>query len=279
MTPKLEINFLPAETIDALDRGLHYGDGVFETIAVSGGRPELWERHLTRLETGCARLAMPMPDRSALRESAERLAKDMARAVLKIIVTRGVGGRGYAPPEQVRPNVVAGLYPWPDYPQAFGRSGVTMRIAATRLGDQPLLAGIKHLNRLEQVLARGEWREPAIAEALMRDGAGNAIEATQSNIFAVIAGILATPDLSRAGVAGVMRELVLERAAALELAPRIEILSLDDVLGAEEIFLTNSVIGVWPVRKIIGEGIARDYAVGPATRRIADDIAIARAKS
>ena len=186
-----------AVAIDVRDRGLHYGDGLFETLAVAQGRPLLWRRHMQRLAAGCRRLRIPPPAAETLREEAERLCARLDRAVLKIMVTRGDGGRGYAPPPAAAGTRVLMTYPWPPYPERHRRDGVAVRVCAARLGASPGLVGLKHLNRLEQVMARAEWDDPSIAEGLMLDAAGHVIEGTMSNLFAVIGGRLVTPDLTQ----------------------------------------------------------------------------------
>lgn len=259
------INGQPSDVIDAADRGLHYGDGLFETLAVQEGRPCRWNRHMQRLSLGCQRLNIPCPDRAILREEALLLCADARQAVLKIIVTRGSAGRGYRCATGNEPSRILSLYPWPVYPDSFAKEGVVVRICTTRLAQNPLLAGIKHLNRLEQVLARNEWDDPAIPEGLMLDGTGHVISATMSNLFLVQDGVLFTADLSQCGVAGIMRGVILEAATELTLITTTSELTLTDVLSAHELFLCNSLIGLWPVRELAGV----TFPVGPITRRIA----------
>ncbi len=237
------------DTLSLQDRGLHYGDGLFETVAVIDGRMPLWERHMARLCRDAPRLGLPPPDPALLAAEARRLCAGTARGVLKIILTRGPG-RGYAPPPQARPTRILCRYPWPAYPESHRREGVRVRVCRMRLGENPRLAGIKHLNRLEQVLARSEWRDPDIAEGLLLDQQGRVIEGTQSNVFAVRKGCLLTPDLSRCGVAGVMRAWILEEARSAGIPCEVRDLPLEELLAAEEVFLCNSVAGIWPVRRI-----------------------------
>jgi 4-amino-4-deoxychorismate lyase len=185
-------------------------------------------------------------------------------AVLKIIVTRGAGGRGYRPPEMPEPTRVVSIHAFPDYPHDHWRKGVRMRLCEAWLSDQPLLAGIKHLNRLEQVMARREWDDPDIAEGLMRDAQGYVIEGTMTNLFLVKGRTLLTPELTRCGVAGVMRAVVLDLAERLSIPAVVGPVSLADVAGADSLFLTNSVIGIWPVR--VFEDTT--YAPNALTRRL-----------
>jgi aminodeoxychorismate lyase len=258
------VNGVECETVNVRDRGLLYGDGLFETIGVYQGQPQLWERHMRRLQQGCSCLGIPAPDPAVLHREAQGLCKNCPRAVIKIIVTRGIGGRGYRPLARVQGTRIVGLHAWPDYPESNLKEGVAVRLCATRLGSNPALAGIKHLNRLEQVLARAEWDDPEVPEGLMLDREGRVIEGTMSNVFAVRNGVVITPDVSESGVAGIMRALILETCKVHSIAQRVTVLCLEDLKSAEELFICNSLIGVWPVRTL--DGVA--YRLGPLTHRI-----------
>ena len=262
--------------IDPADRGLSYGDGLFETMAVSGGRPLAWDAHLERLNRGCLRLGIPRPDPAVLAEEAARVCDTAGRGVLKLILSRGSGGRGYIAPQHPHPTRVLALHPWPDYPRTHYRDGVTVRICETRLGRNSSLAGLKHLNRLEQVLARAEWSTPDIAEGLMLDDEGHVIEGTMSNLFVVRDGCLLTPELDECGVAGVVRAKLLQLAPSLALQTRVARLGLADVLEAQEVFLTNSIIGIWSVRAVAtGEG--RSYTAADVAGRLRGELEAAGA--
>jgi 4-amino-4-deoxychorismate lyase len=257
------VNGRAADTLTVADRGLHYGDGLFETVAVQRGEPRLWNRHMQRLSEGCRRLGLPAPDIAVLRAETRRVAGESERAAVKIILTRGQAGRGYRTKGPVVPTRIVLPRPWPEYPPEWARHGVAVRWCETRLARQPRLAGLKHLNRLEQVLARAEWHDE-VAEGLMRDAEGSVIEGTMSNLFVVRAGTLVTPDLSQSGVAGVMRAEVLERAAALGIPCRVETVGVAAVEAAEALFLTNSLIGIWPVQRLE----SRVYEVGQITQAL-----------
>lgn len=257
------VNGVVATGVPVDDRGLHYGDGLFETLAVRHGIPLLWERHMARLRTGATRLAMAPPDETVLRAEAGQLSAGMARAVLKIIWTRGSGPRGYSPEGAGPPTRVLRIFPWPDYASACATEGVGVRLCRTRLSEQPALAGLKHLNRLEQVLARAEWRDE-YAEGLMLNARDQVIAGTMSNVFVVAGGVLYTPELALCGIVGIMRNLVLEHAVRLELPCRVAPLTLDSVRAADEVFLTNSLIGIWPVRQFE----QRKYRMGSVARTL-----------
>jgi 4-amino-4-deoxychorismate lyase len=264
--PKTLIDGKPGDTLPVTDRGLLYGDGLFETLAVIDGRPCLWHRHLARLRDGCERLGIAVPDAATLRREAWSLTAQSPRAVLKIIITRGSGGRGYRPPEAAQPRRVLMLSDWPDWPAAWAEQGVRVRLCDARVADSPMVAGLKHLGRLEQVLARAEWRDPAIAEGLMLDGRGHLIEATQSNLFLERAGQLITPELSRAGVAGVLRGLILDLAAAAG-SPVLERRVVpEDLPQADALYLSNSLIGVWRVAALADHSYPLQHAAHPVMR-------------
>lgn len=263
--PAVMVNGREQAGVPATDRGLHFGDGVFETIAVIKGRPALLDAHLARLARGAARLGLPAPDSGMLeREARAFAARAEDRGVLKIIVTRGSGGRGYAAPEAPESNRIMLLGPWRGRPPEEYQLGATVRWCETRLAVSPALAGIKHLNRLEQVLARSEWRDPAVAEGLMLDTDGYVVEGTASNLFIVEDDVVLTPDLSRCGVAGIMRDHVVAAAARAGIAAEQAALRPPRVTGAREVFLTSSLLGILPVGRLDG----RTLEVGPMARRL-----------
>jgi len=265
------INGVADAALSALDRGVQYGDGLFETIAVAAGRPLLWSEHWARLAQGCARLGIPLPDEAGVRRELEAAATGTT-AVAKLILTRGIGERGYRPPAAPRPQRIVTLTPWPEDLAERRRRGARVRWCGLRLGRSPALAGIKHLNRLEQVLARAEWRDE-FDEGLLCDTDGAVIEATAANVFIFAGGTLYTPDVSRAGVAGVMRAQVLLAAQALGWAAVVQPLTRPVVEAAEEIFLTNSIVGIWPVTQIE----TRSYVPGRITQAVAAQVAAAGA--
>ena len=258
------VNGLETQSLPVADRGLQYGDGLFETIALLNGKPLLWGRHLQRLAEGCQRLGLALPDRELLRQEMDRIAGTEIRAVAKIILTRGASSRGYRPEQAGSVTRILQRLAWPALPEGATRNGVAVRWCAMRLSRQPRLAGLKHLNRLEQVLARAEWQDE-VAEGLMRDSDGLVIEGTKTNLFLVHTdGTLVTPDLSQSGVAGVMRAQILDSVAALGLVCRVESVTVGMLESAQELFLTNSLIGLWPIRQLE----ARHYVVGPVSKKI-----------
>ena len=256
------INGESKDVIAVTDRGLHYGDGLFETIAIQDGKPQFWSAHMERLLDGCSRLGIPLPDVKLMETETSRLCGGSERAVLKIIITRGSGGRGYRAPALPEPQRILIRYPWPEYPDYS--AGIALRMCHTPLSCNPLLAGIKHLNRLEQVMARNEWTDETFHEGLMLDPEGNVIEGTMSNLFAVHNSVLLTPDLKRCGIAGVMRQQVLSLAHKLGIASEVVRMRTDELKGMDELFVTNSLIGIWPVAQL--EEI--EYGDTPITTRL-----------
>jgi 4-amino-4-deoxychorismate lyase len=259
----------PADSVSVLERGLHYGDGLFETIAVLNGEARLLGRHLQRLATGCERLGL-RAEPAQIGAEVRAAAAEMPRAVIKVLLTRGRAlARGYALSGAEIPTRIMLRYPWPAEDPAAAQAGARVRIATLRLGENPALAGVKHLNRLEQVLARREWSDPGIMDALMFSHSGDLISGTMTNVFIVRDATLFTPRLERCGVAGVMRATVLALAAAGGVPVRECALSAQDLAAAEELFLTNALIGIRPVRELEGAALP----LGPLTRRLRAELA------
>lgn len=226
------------------DRGLAYGDGLFETVLLRGGAPVLWRYHTARLAQGCQRLGVPMPSQEAL-DATWQGAPTAELEVLKLILTRGSGGRGYAVPEQAVPRLLSRRTPF-QFSIERWQQGVTVRLCDVRLARQPRLAGIKHLNRLENVLARREWSDATIAEGVLADSEGLVVEATSMNVFWQQAGEVFTPLLEQCGVAGTLRAALLDRRAVAEGS-----LALDQLANVERLWVANSVQGVWPVTRLL----------------------------
>ena len=260
--------------IDASDRGFQYGDGLFETIEVCQGKPLFWQKHIDRLLKGCQTLSIPSPDISLLQAEANEIIDGAESAVLKLIITRGSGGRGYRQPDSIVPTRVLSLHPFPQYPECFHVDGIVARFCEQQLAINPSLAGIKHLNRLEQVLARSEWQDDSIQEGLMQDYQGHVIEGTMSNLFFVKGGVLYTPLVKNCGIAGIVRQMLAE----LAVVQGIEFVEMQadkqNLLNADEVFVTNSVIGIWPVKKLDQQ----HFGVGRVTRTLQQGYAEARVR-
>lgn len=254
------VNGFPAHTVSIADRGLAYGDGLFETIRVNES-PVLFAQHMSRLARGLNALRIPL-ELSIIEEEIARFLQRRHHGVLKVIVTRGEGGRGYAAPLESQPNRILSWHPLPVYPESYYREGISLYACRTVLSQNPVLAGIKHLNRLEQVIARSEWSGDDFQEGVLCDQQGCVIEAIFSNLWTVKNGGLITPPLKTSGVAGVMREWLLDELPKHGMDIKEACISPLDLLSMDEIFLSNSVFGIWPVKQY-KEG---RWSPGPITK-------------
>jgi 4-amino-4-deoxychorismate lyase len=265
------INGHVTDVIDVSNRGLAYGDGLFETIRVIDKSPVWLGQHLARLRRGCDRLQLNL-DETLLRAEISSLCQtsdavnhpvadqDVADQVLKVIITRGAGGRGYRPDPRQGVERILQLSSYVADPNS-SQQGIALFTCKTRLARQPLLAGLKHLNRLEQVLAAAELPIDC-REGLMQDTAGLVIEGTRSNVFFVIAGQLCTPSLAQAGIDGVLREWLCD-----VMSVQIRQIGSAEIDAAQEIFVGNSVFGIYPVTSVHGvNGAITPFQVGEMTR-------------
>lgn len=239
------------------DRGLHYGDGLFETIRCAFGVAPFFDWHMQRLILGCERLALPQPGVERLREEIRLASAELPSAVVKLILTAGSGPRGYARPPILTPRVLLQVQPL--HP-GVGQD-LALRWCNLKLAPQPALAGIKHLNRLEQVLARNEWNTGEFDEGLMLDSDDRVVSAIASNVFIRSAGQWLTPPVDACGVAGIGRRWMLERGAV------IRQISTSEVEQAEQCVLTNAVRGP---RAAISLGRCR-FEPDAAVRRLQAD--------
>lgn len=249
---------------DPFDRGLAYGDGLFESIRVHAGQPVWWEAHVARLAAGAARLGIAPPATDWLRAEVDELLAGQGDGVLKLVLTRGAGGRGYRVAPDMAPTLVVSRHTLP--PPAT--APLVLRWCQLRMALQPALAGIKHLNRLEQVLARAEWRDPGIDEGLLLDSAGRVACATAANVFARIDGRWLTPRVDECGVAGVARAWVLANAADAAEAT----LRPAELEAADSLFLCNAVRGILPVGRLGLRTWSPHPALAELQRRLGRDV-------
>jgi 4-amino-4-deoxychorismate lyase len=267
------VNGVESSAISVDDRGLQYGDGLFETMGATNGRVRYFERHMERVAVGGRRLGLPVPGPELVARECERALEGLGAGSVKLMVTRGPGPRSYRPPEE--PSVTRIVVSSAPRPRNDPADGIVVRLCDTPLGLNPLLAGMKHLNRLEQVMACAEWNDPAIAEGLMASVDGRLVCATAANLFLVRDGRLVTPDIRDCGVAGVMRGVVLDAARELGIDVDVTDLSELDLAAAREVFLTNVITGVRPVGTVLGVG--RFEAPGEVTRALLERTARAGA--
>lgn len=263
--PLISVNGAIGQQISPLDRGFAYGDGLFETCRLTRGVIPLWALHKARLRAGCERLRIPL-DEALLEHYLAALlsAAALAEGIFKVTVTRGVGGRGYGLPAEVFPTYCLALYDTAI--NLAHQQGVVLRVCQQRLAHNASLAGIKHLNRLEQILARTEWQDTAIVDGLLMDENDHFIESTSSNLFIVRKGQLLTPNLSRCGVAGIMRQLITDvLAPGAGITTEIGSVTLSDLQSADEVFICNAVNGIWPVVEIRSEANPMIFSQGNIT--------------
>jgi 4-amino-4-deoxychorismate lyase len=250
-------------------RGLNYGDGVFRTCLIYMSQVFDIKEQCDTVNRDAARLGLAPVSVAMLEREAASLAQGQVRGVLKVVLMRAGAGRGYRAQGGATDRLLR-RYPAPDYRAAAWDAGVRAFRSRFRLATQPALAGIKHLNRLEQVLASREWEEGS-DEALLGDEAGGPVCGTRSNLFWVAGGVLHTPSLERCGVAGLTRHKVLALAREQGLDTRVrDGAGWDELEAADEAFLTNSLVGIWPLARI---GPRRWPAPGPVTRQLMERLA------
>ncbi|MYB88950.1 MAG: aminodeoxychorismate lyase [Proteobacteria bacterium] len=258
--PTIIVNGQACENITVLDRGLLYGDGLFETMAVRHGSVRFLEDHLHRLQTGCQVLGLTGLDLDTLKKEVARTINADKECIIKVIITRGTGDRGYRPVHQALTRIVQ-KFPWPVFPQAYQDRGIDITLCKFRLSHQPRLAQIKHLNRLEQVLARSEW-EDEFQEGLVCDAQDHVIEATASNVFFEANGGLVTPDLSQCGVAGVLRGQIIRYCQRHNIELSVRAVSLGEAAEMDAMFICNCIIGIWPVKRFDSLQFSRSELTG-----------------
>lgn len=264
--PEAWLDGIPVAEGWTLDRGLHYGDGLFETLVCSVDGIRFQALHAARLAEGCRRLGIALDAAAALARAA--LLAAGRPALLKLIVTRGVAtARGYAPSGQEQPRQLLLRYPLP--PEDPPGAATPVVHLAARLGENPLLAGLKHLNRLELVMARRQMQDSDAVEGLLADSSGWLACGTMTNVFVMQGGVLCTPRVDRCGIAGVLRAVVLREAPRLGLKVQETRLPPDAVAAADEAFLTNVRFGVRAITSVEG----RPLAAGPVTAQLRRHIA------
>ncbi len=251
--PQFLINGRNDIALSPMNRGFAYGDGIFRTLRVQQGAPDCWALHYKKLVEDCNALRIVCPNADLLLADIEQLFAPDEGAVAKIVISRGEGERGYAVPALAQPTRVVIKVPFPHYPETNFNEGVRLHLCNLRLSHQPQFAGIKHLNRLENVVARMEWTDHSISDGLLLDEQGRAIECTMSNIFARFGKDLITPDLSLCGVAGITRGRILEITSQLGLSSKVADLPLEKLMQADEIITCNSLYGAWQAIELNGQ--------------------------
>lgn len=256
------------EHVEASDRGFQYGDGLFETIAIRNGEARLWRYHMDRLAKGCDVLGIKMPEEAELSEGLDHAMQQShvpsAYSVAKIIVSAGTGLRGYGRALAESPTVLFGIFPASPPSVESYRDGLRTVLCQTRLAVGSPTAGLKTLNRLEQVLARSEFVDTGEFEGLTMDTDDNIICGTMSNVFFVTNNSISTPSLERCGVEGVMRRHIIASLKEQGIDSHFQPLNLSDLKGIDELFVSNSQFGVMPVRSCAN----MHWPVGETTRKV-----------
>lgn len=260
------VNGQQTDKVSALDRGFQYGDGCFETIRVRENTPILWQAHLDRLLRGCTQLSISIDSELLQHEVSQFLQCNEAKdVILKIIVTRGIGGRGYQPSPTSGCNRYLQLFHYTKVKPDAETQGIHCILCQHRLSNNNALAGLKHLNRIDQVLASQEI-PPFCDEGLCMDQQGFVIEACKSNLMLVAAGQLVTAELLDCGIAGTMLNYLSQRFVEQGMQTEQRKLTFDDLINADELFLCNSVFGVWPVTKVYNDDAVFSWGIGPCTK-------------
>ncbi|WP_035852088.1 aminodeoxychorismate lyase [Deefgea rivuli] len=241
------VNGVLAESLSLNDRAIQFGDGVFRTMKVVDGRIEFWSQQYAKLVSDCARIGIVAPSEALLLADIALLMPQ--NHSIKIIITRGESARGYVAAADLQSNRIVQLAALPAYSPELYTEGAVLRLCRTRASWQPALAGIKHLNRLENVIARREWSDPSIFDGVMLDRDGFVIEGVMSNLFALIDGAWCTPQLDESGVAGVYRSMLLKIVVLDDIPIKERQVSLSDVYSATQVFVCNSLAGCVPVRQ------------------------------
>ncbi|NRD74440.1 aminodeoxychorismate lyase [Shewanella sp. VB17] len=244
------VNGIVAEQMDPLDRGLAYGDGLFATMRFSDGQVQFLAAHFARLVQGARRLGFQWEATDDLIELLNQIALNQTHGCIKLLLTRGVGGRGYAAPTCSQVNEVVSLYDVPSHYIHWQKEGIALTLSEFRLSRQPRLAGIKHLNRLEQVLIKSMQLPNGFDDWLVLDTDKRVIESSMANLFFITGNVALTPAITHSGVAGMMREQVIY--ALIELGYDVDVTEVNygDLTLFEHVFMTNSLLGLVDINRI-----------------------------
>ena len=253
-------------TVSPLDRGLLYGDGIFETIRVYEGKPFMLDAHLKRMAHGCSVISLPTPDVEEIKRWVmEALdANDLSDAYLRIVITRGPTGGVWHELENACPTLLILCKPY--HPADFGE-GLRLRLSTFRSDEQSPLTRIKHTGLLWKIMARREARQAGVNDAIMLNTKGHVAEATSANAFWVRYGVLYTPSLESGILGGITREIVLEIAREQGMEVVEGHFAFEELLAAEEAFLTSSTWELAPIRSI--EDMTFAAAPGKITKLLA----------
>ena len=240
------INGQEQSNISIYNRNFQYGDGLFETCVVKDSRILFWDKHLFRLDAGCERLKIKNLDESIwLKDVKKALSLTSTNnCVVKLMLSRGNSQRGYSYPDDILPVRIIIVS---ELRNVQSKKSFSLHYAESGYHSNPILAGIKHCNRIEQILARASLKRD---EAIMLDENQNIISVTQGNIYFIFGQRLVTPKLDRCGVIGSRRSLILDLAESLEMNVEQVNISINEAKKADEVFISNSIIGIQSVSSI-----------------------------
>ncbi|QDP01137.1 aminodeoxychorismate lyase [Thalassotalea sp. PS06] len=241
------VNFFPQSEISIQDRGLAFGDGVFTTAQIIDGKVQWLEQHIERLQLSCGRLYIESPDFDKLKTHLEQVCVPFKHAVLKVIITTGNSGRGYARSPSVKPNVIVIVSDYPGHYPKWREEGITLGVAETQLGLNPQLSGIKHLNRLEQVLVRRELEQSGYEDLVVCDINGYVVETSSCNLFWQLDGIWHTADLSESGVQGLASQRLLNQLGNVKIVRH----TIEQLQQADSMFICNALLRIAPVSQFL----------------------------
>ena len=232
--------------ISIFNRNMQFGDGLFETCVSKGNNILFWQRHLSRLNRGCEKLNIKKIAESVWLEDIKKaLSLSLEKnCIIKLILSRGNSLRGYSYSEDIEPVRVVIVS---EIKKTKSKYSVSLEYASSGFHSNPKLAGIKHCNRLEQILARANMEGD---EVIMLDENQNIVSVTQGNIYFIFGNKLLTPKLDRCGVVGSRRSLILELARSINLEVDEDTISIEQAEKANEVFISNSLIGIQSVSSI-----------------------------
>ncbi len=262
------INGIASQTLAVNDRGLAFGDGFFTTAKITSGTILHWHDHLARLEDCAQRLFITDISWEKLTRECQQIAANTDIGVLKVVITRGAGGRGYSTQDCFEPTRIVSVHPYPDFYSQWRQQGIKLYACQFTIGSNTKLAGLKTLNRLDQVMIKRELEENNAVEGLVCDEAGVMVETCTANLYWVKAGVIFTPMLDRAGINGVMQKQIHRMAEQKDIPYKQIHASADSLITAEEVFISNSLMGIVPVSQYK----MRHFDIGKLCRRLQKEI-------
>jgi 4-amino-4-deoxychorismate lyase len=252
------VNGRQQNQIDIENRGLAYGDGLFTTAKIVDGKIQYLSSHVQRLLVGCEKLALIAPNTVELTKQLRVVATQYDLAVLKVIIIAGSGGRGYARSTEKKNELIIMVHDYPTHYDELAIEGVTLGNSRQQMGINPMLSGLKHLNRLEQVLLRQELTNSKEDDLVVTNVNDEVIEATSANLFFWLNGQLCTPDVTNSGVNGIMRQTILQKYPEI----LIKKVTVADLASSPAMFICNCVMGVMPVKNYNGQNLSITLSQG-----------------